>query len=173
MCKVPFFTVGIIAYKHGFVKQKISYPPYSAKVFTAVRNKLPAKPSGWHISMLHVIIWQFSVWNIHFKLTLWIVQPFTYYGTMASADFLQFVVTMVNFTTCKTSRDKPILFPRLPAWFTQQGYGYLLDFVALCQLIRLLRLSIKFLFVRLRFRYCFFSPTLHSVKLASRFRVRR
>ena len=46
---------------------------------------------------------------------------------------------MVSFTTCKTSQDKPILFPRLPAWFTQQGYGYLLDFVAFGQLIRLLR----------------------------------
>ena len=44
------------------------------------------------------------------------------FGTMASADFSQFVVTMrvskkcsLFHTTCKASRDKPILFPRLPA----------------------------------------------------------
>ena len=34
-------------------------------------------------------------------------------------------------------------------------------------------LSIRFLFVRLRFRYCFFSPIPHDMNLASRFRVRR
>ncbi len=41
------------------------------------------------------------------------------------------------------------------------------------QLVRLLRLSIRFLFVRPRFRYCFFSPKRRRLKLASRFRVRR
>ena len=73
----------------------------------------------------------------------------------------------------KTSRDKPILFPRLPARFTQQGYGYLWDFVAFCQLIRLLRLHTEFLFVRLRFRYPFFSPMPRDINLGSRFRVGR
>ena len=53
------------------------------------------------------------------------------------------------------------------------GYDCLLDFTAFSQLIRHASLSIRFLFVRLRFRYCFFSPTSHDVKLASRFGVRR
>ena len=32
------------------------------------------------------------------------------------------------------------VFPRLPAWFTHMGYGCLLDFAVLCQLIRHVRL---------------------------------
>ena len=94
-------------------------------------------------------------------------------ATMASADFSQFVVTTANETACETSRDKSRTFPRLPVRFTQQGYGCLLDFAASCQLIRLLRLGIGFLFVGPRFRYGFFSPTPHGVKLASCYRVRR
>ena len=49
----------------------------------------------------------------------------------------------------------------------------LLDFNARGRLIRPMSLSIRFLFVRLRFRYCFFSPIPHDMNLASRFRVRR
>ena len=93
-------------------------------------------------------------------------------ATMASADFSQFVVTTANETACETSRDKSRTFPRLPVRFTQQGYGCLWDFTDPCRLIRLLRLVIGFLFVGPRFRYGFFSPTPHSVKLASRYRVR-
>jgi hypothetical protein len=44
--------------------------------------------------------------------------PKFFLGTMASADFLPFVVT-ADFSVGKTSRDKPILFPRLPARSTQ------------------------------------------------------
>ena len=47
------------------------------------------------------------------------------------------------------------------------------NFVVYCQLVRLIRLSIRFLFVRPRIRYCFFSPKRHRLKLASRYRVRR
>ena len=92
--------------------------------------------------------------------------------TMAFADFSQFVVTTANGTACETSRDKSRTFPRLPVRFTQQGYGCLLDFTAFCQLIRLLRLGIGFLFVGPRFRYGFFSPAPHGAKLASCYRVR-
>ena len=53
------------------------------------------------------------------------------------------------------------------------GYGCLLDFAVCCQLIRHARLIIRFLFVRLRFCYPFFSPTPHSANLGSRYRVRR
>ena len=47
------------------------------------------------------------------------------HGTMASADFLQFVVTTAP-AACKTSRDKSSVFPRLPSGFTHTGYGCLL-----------------------------------------------
>jgi len=72
----------------------------------------------------------------------------------------------------RNRNDKSRTFPRLPVRFTQQGYGCLLDFTAFCQLIHLLRLAIGFLFVGPRFRYGFFSPALHSAKLASRYWVR-
>ncbi len=62
-----------------------------------------------------------------------------------------------------------VYLPNLP----NIGYGCLLDFTTFCQLIRYVGLTIRFLFVRLRFRYCFFSPTPHDVKLASRSGVRR
>ena len=44
--------------------------------------------------------------------------------------------------------------------------------MTLSPLIRYAGLGIRFLFVRLRFCYCFFSPTPHDVNLASRYRVR-
>ena len=47
------------------------------------------------------------------------------------------------------------------------------NFTVYSQLVRLIRLSIRFLFVRPRVRYCFFSPKCHHLKLASRYRVRR
>jgi len=93
-------------------------------------------------------------------------------STMTSADFSQFAVATVC-TACETSRDKPSIFPRLPARSTCMGYGCPLDFTTFSQLIRHTSLGIRFLFVRLRFRYCFFSPTPHGVKLASRYGVRR
>lgn len=48
-----------------------------------------------------------------------------------------------------------------------------LDFVTFGPLILRMRLGIKFLFVRLRFRYPFFSPTPHDINLGNRFKVRR
>ena len=47
------------------------------------------------------------------------------------------------------------------------------NFTVFGQLVRLIRLNIRFLFVRPRFHYCFFSPERHHSKLASRFGVRR
>ena len=49
----------------------------------------------------------------------------------------------------------------------------LLDFAAFSRFIPPISLGIRFLFVRLRFRYCFFSPLPHDMNLASCFRVRR
>ena len=47
------------------------------------------------------------------------------------------------------------------------------DFLTFGPLILRMRLGIKFLFVRLRFRYSFFSPAPHDINLGSRFKVRR
>ena len=49
----------------------------------------------------------------------------------------------------------------------------ILDFTALSQLVHRVRLDIRFLSVRPRFRYRFFSPTSHDVKLANRYWVHR
>jgi len=65
------------------------------------------------------------------------------------------------------------IFPRLPAQFTYRSYDCLLDFTASSQLIHSVSLNIRFLFVRLRLRYCFFSPTSRDVRLANHFGVRR
>ena len=46
------------------------------------------------------------------------------------------------------------------------------NFTVLGQLVRLIRLGIRFLFVRPRIRYCFFSPKGRPLKLASRYGVR-
>ena len=46
------------------------------------------------------------------------------------------------------------------------------SFTVLGQLVRLIRLGIRFLFVRPRIRYCFFSPKGRPLKLASRYGVR-
>ncbi len=91
---------------------------------------------------------------------------------MAYADFSRFVVT-TDFSAREISRDKPPVFPRLPSQSTHTGYGCLLDFVTFGPLIRRIRLCIGFLFVRLRFRYPFLSPTPHGVNLGSRSGVRR
>jgi len=48
-----------------------------------------------------------------------------------------------------------------------------LDFVTLCPLILYVSLDIRFLCVRLRFCYCFFSPSPHDDNLASCYEVRR
>ena len=53
------------------------------------------------------------------------------------------------------------------------SYDCLLDFATLGPLIRHTSLGIRFLFVRLRFRYPFFSPTPHDINLGNRFKVRR
>ena len=52
------------------------------------------------------------------------------------------------------------------------SYGCLLDFATICPLIRHTSLDIRFLFVRLRFRYPFFSPVPRDTNLGSRYEVR-
>ena len=111
--------------------------------------------------------------DIHFDWRPKLFSPSRLPGTMASADFSQFVFPASLFDSyfvdvCEISRDKSRTFPRLPVQSTYQGYDCLLDFTAACQLIRLIRLVIgrcafssrSFLSVGPRFRYPFFSPLL-------------
>nr|DAY68104.1 MAG TPA: hypothetical protein [Caudoviricetes sp.] len=49
------------------------------------------------------------------------------------------------------------------------SYVCLLDFATLCPLVRHTSLGIRFLFVRLRFRYPFFSPAPRDTNLGSRY----
>ena len=93
-------------------------------------------------------------------------------ATSTSADFLTFVVTILK----RLSRPHGInhtsfivYLPNLRIKVTV-AFG---NFTVVCQLVRLIRLHIRFLFVRPRVRYCFFSPKRHRLKLASRYRVRR
>ena len=53
------------------------------------------------------------------------------------------------------------------------SYDCLLDFATCGPLIRHTGLGIRFLFVRLRFRYPFFSPVPRGTNLGSRYEVRR
>ena len=93
-------------------------------------------------------------------------------ATSTSADFLVFIVTIheglprphgINHTSFI------VYLPNLRIKVTV-AFG---NFTVVCQLVRLIRLCIRFLFVRPRIRYCFFSPKRHHLKLASRYRVRR
>lgn len=114
--------------------------------------------------------------NIHSWVTLQIIRPFalscTRTATSASADFLTFVITI------QEGLSRPhgirhtsfiVYLPNLRIKVTV-AFGY---FTVFSQLVHLIRLSIRFLFVRPRVRYCFFSPERHHSRLASRYRVRR
>ena len=92
---------------------------------------------------------------------------------MASADFSPFVVTTANETVCETSRDKPISLSSSTCLI--YAHGLRLPFGLRCSLPAYPPYApcIRFLFVRLRFRYPFFAPTPRSINLGSRYRVRR
>ena len=92
--------------------------------------------------------------------------------TMASADFSQFVVTTANEPPARPHGISPEPFPVYSPDLRIKVTVAFWDFDASCHLIRLIRLTIRFLSVEPRFRYCFFSPTPHDVNLASRYRVR-
>ena len=92
--------------------------------------------------------------------------------TMASADFSQFVVTTTNEPPARPHGISPEPFPVYSPDLRIKVTVAFWDFDVYSHLIRLIRLTIRFLFVEPRFRYCFFSPTPHDVNLASRYRVR-
>ena len=93
--------------------------------------------------------------------------------TTASADFSQFVVTTANETVCETSRDKPVSLSSSTCLI--YAHELRLPFGLRCfePAYPPCTPYIRFLFVRLRFRYPFFSPTPHDVNLGSRYGVRR
>ena len=78
-----------------------------------------------------------------------------------------------NETACETSRDKPASLSSSTCLI--YAFGLRLPF-GLCYLLLAYPPQapyIRFLFVRLRFRYPFFSPTSHDVYLGSCYGVRR
>ena len=90
---------------------------------------------------------------------------------MTSADFSLLVVTAKS--SMRPHGISSESFPRYPPDPRLKVTIAFWDFDALCLLIRLKRLCIRFLCVGPRFRYCFLSPTSHDVKLTSRYRIRR
>ena len=93
--------------------------------------------------------------------------------TTAFADFSQFVVTTANETVCETSRDKPVSLSSSTCLIYAHGLRLPLGLHCSMPAYPPCTPFIRFLFVRLRFRYPFFSPTPHDVNLGSRFGVRR
>lgn len=93
-------------------------------------------------------------------------------ATSTSADFLTFVVTILNGLSRPHGINHTSFIVYLPNLRIKVTVAFG-NFTVFCQLVRLIRLHIRFLFVRPRVRYCFFSPKRHHLKLASRYRVRR
>ena len=116
--------------------------------------------------------------DAHYNSHGYIVQPFSNahfraLPTTASADFSQFVVTTVCFTACETSRDKPASLSSSTCLIYERGLRLPLGLHCLWLAHPPCTPYIRFLFVRLRFRYPFFSPTPHDVNLGNRYGVRR
>ena len=93
--------------------------------------------------------------------------------TMASADFSQFVVTTADDSVCETSRDKPVSLSSSTCLIYTHGLRLPFGLRCLEPAYPPYTPYIRFLFVRLRFRYPFFSPIPHGINLGSRFGVRR
>ena len=88
-------------------------------------------------------------------------------ATSTSADFLTLVVTIIK----GLSRPHGISLISFIVYLPNLRIKVTVAFrncTVFCLLVRLIRLSIRFLFVRPRIRYCFFSPKRHRLKLASR-----
>ena len=93
-------------------------------------------------------------------------------ATSTSADFLTFVVTILKGLSRPHGINHTSFIVYLPNLRIKVTVAFG-NFTVFCQLVRLIRLLIRFLFVRPRVRYCFFSHKRHHLKLASRYRVRR
>ncbi len=82
--------------------------------------------------------------------------------TTASADFSQFVVTTASETVCETSRDKPASLSSSTCLIYAHGLRLPFGLRYLWPAYPPCTPYIRFLFVRLRFRYPFFSPPPHG-----------
>ena len=113
--------------------------------------------------------------NIHFRLTLQIIRPFaltvTRSATSASADSSTFIVTVHGGLPRPRGISHTSFLVYLHGLRNKVTVAFR-SFTVFSQLVRLMRLSTMFLFVRPRFRYCFFSPERRHSKLASRYGVR-
>ena len=92
-------------------------------------------------------------------------------ATSTSADFLVFVVTILLGLPRPHGISHTSFIVYLPNLRIKVTVAFR-NLTVFSQLVRLVRLCIRFLFVRPRVRYCFFSPKRHRLKLASRYRVR-
>lgn len=114
--------------------------------------------------------------DIHSRLTLQIIRPFalscTRTATTTSADSSAFVVTIPSGLPRPHGISHTSFIVYLPDLRIKVTVAFR-NFAVFCQLVRLIRLGIRFLSVRSRVRYCFFSPERHHSKLASRYGVRR
>ena len=108
-------------------------------------------------------------------MTLRIIRSFalSYARTATStfADSSVFVVTILNGLPRPHGISHTSFIVYLPNLRIKVTVAFW-NFTVLGQLVRLIRLSIRFLFVRPRIRYCFFSPKGRPLKLASRYGVR-
>ena len=91
---------------------------------------------------------------------------YTRTATSTSADSSVFVVTILNGLPRPHGISHTSFIVYLPNLRIKVTVAFG-NFTVLGQLVRLIRLSIRFLFVRPRIRYCFFSPKGHPLKLAS------
>ena len=127
------------------------------------------------IDVLTVATRQHRHRNIHSWLTLRIIRSFALFcartATSTSADSSTFVVTILNGLPRPHGISHTSFIVYLPNLRIKVTVAFW-NFTAFCQLVRLIRLGIRFLFVRPRFRYCFFSPKGRPLKLASRYGVR-
>ena len=114
--------------------------------------------------------------DIHSRLTLQIIRPFALScartATSTSADSSAFVVTIPPGLPRPHGISHTSFLIYLPYLRIKVTVAFG-NFAASGQLVRLIRLGIRFLSVRPRVRYCFFSPERHHSKLASRYGVRR
>ena len=114
--------------------------------------------------------------DIHSRLTLQIIRPFALScartATSTSADSSAFVVTIPSGLPRPHGISHTSFIVYLPDLRIKVTVAFG-NFAVYSQLVRLIRLHIRFLSVRPRFRYCFFSPERHRSKLASRYGVRR
>lgn len=97
------------------------FQPLLHRFFAVLRTLFPISCGSFTpLRLRYYLPRQVWILTVSSLVDIRIVQPFTplhyksFITTIASADFSRFVVT-TTFVVCETSRDKPTVFPRLPA----------------------------------------------------------